>query len=35
VRLAPDGPTKIRFASGVVSVIVDDEQVAIVRWLGP
>ena len=35
VRLTPDGPTKIRFASGVVSVSVDDEQVAIVRWLGP
>jgi len=35
VRLAANGPTKIRFASGVVSVIVDDEQVAIVRWLGP
>ena len=35
VRLNPDGPTKIRFASGVVSVTVDDEQVAIVRWLGP
>jgi len=34
VRLNPDGPTKVRFASGVVSIIVDDEQVAIVRWLG-
>lgn len=35
VRLNADGPTKIRFPSGVVSVIVDEEQVAIVRWLGP
>ncbi len=35
VRLAAEGPTKIRFASGVVSVNIDDEQVAIVRWLGP
>jgi hypothetical protein len=34
VRLAVEGPTRIRFASGVVSVIVDDEQVAVVRWLG-
>ncbi len=34
VRLNPEGPTRIRFASGVVSVMVDDEQVAIVRWLG-
>jgi hypothetical protein len=34
VRLNPDGPTKIRFPSGVVSVDVDDEQVAVVRWLG-
>jgi len=35
VRLNPDSPTKVRFASGVVSVSIDDEQVAIVRWLGP
>lgn len=34
VRLNADGPTKIRFPSGVVSVDLDDEQVAIVRWLG-
>ena len=34
VKLNTEGPTKIRFPSGVVSVDVDDEQVAIVRWLG-
>lgn len=30
-----DGPTKIRFPSGVVSVELDDEQVAVVHWVGP
>ncbi len=35
VSLADGGPTRIRFPSGVVSVEIDDEQVAIVRWLGP
>ena len=34
VRLNADGPTKIRFPSGVVSVALDEEQVAIVRWVG-
>lgn len=34
VRLNADGPTKIRFPSGVVSVVLDEEQVAIVRWVG-
>ncbi len=35
VTLARNGPTKIRFPSGLVTVEVDDEQVAVVRWLGP
>lgn len=35
VRMTADGPTKIRFPSGVVSIAIDDEQVATVRWLGP
>jgi hypothetical protein len=34
VRLNADGPTKIRFPSGVVSVVLDEEQVAVVRWVG-
>jgi hypothetical protein len=34
VRLNADGPTKMRFPSGVLSVEIDDEQVAQVRWLG-
>jgi len=34
VRLNADGPTKIRFPSGVVSVVLDEEQVAVVRWIG-
>jgi len=34
VRLSADGPTKIRFPSGVVSVVLDEEQVAVVRWIG-
>jgi len=34
IALNAEGPTKIRFPSGVVSVDIDDEQVAIVRWLG-
>ena len=34
VHLNIEGPTKVRFPSGVVSVDIDDEQVAIVRWLG-
>jgi hypothetical protein len=34
VRLQPDGPTRIRFPSGALSVHIDDEQVAVVRWLG-
>jgi hypothetical protein len=35
VALAKEGPTKVRFPSGVVSIMIDDEQVAVVRWLGP
>lgn len=35
VRLRDGEPTKIRFPSGVVSVEIDDEQVAVVRWIGP
>jgi hypothetical protein len=35
VPLANGTPTKIRFPSGVVTVEIDDEQVAIVRWVGP
>jgi hypothetical protein len=34
VKLNLDGATKIRFPSGVVSVMLDEEQVAIVRWIG-
>ena len=34
VRLREGEPTKIRFPSGVVSVEIDDEQVAVVRWIG-
>lgn len=34
VRLSADGPTKIRFPSGVLSIMIDQEQVAVVRWLG-
>jgi hypothetical protein len=34
VRLNADGPTRIRFPSGVVSVLLDEEQVAVVRWVG-
>lgn len=34
VRLSPVGPTKVRFASGAVSIAIDDEQVATIRWLG-
>ena len=34
VRLNADGPTKMRFPSGVLSIEIDDEQVAQVRWLG-
>jgi hypothetical protein len=35
VHLRDGEPTKIRFPSGVVSVEIDDEQVAVVRWIGP
>jgi hypothetical protein len=35
VRLATTGATKIRFPSGVLSLTIDDEQVASVRWIGP
>lgn len=35
VTLAEGSPTKIRFPSGVVTVEIDDEQVAIVHWIGP
>jgi hypothetical protein len=35
VRLAATGATKIRFPSGVLSLTIDDEQVASVRWVGP
>jgi len=34
VHLKEDGATKVRFPSGVLSVSIDDEQVAVVRWLG-
>ena len=34
VRLNPNGPTKVRFPSGLVSVTIDDEQVASARWIG-
>ena len=29
-----DAATKVRFPSGVLSIIIDEEQVAVVRWLG-
>ncbi len=35
VTLREGEPTRIRFPSGVVSVEIDDEQVAIVHWIGP
>lgn len=35
VTLAEGGPTRIRFPSGVVTVEIDDEQVAVVHWVGP
>jgi hypothetical protein len=35
VTLRDGEPTRIRFPSGVVSVEIDDEQVAIVHWIGP
>lgn len=34
VRLNADGPTKVRFPSGVLSITIDEEQVALARWLG-
>ena len=34
VRLAPEGPTKVRFPSGVLSIAIDDEQCAVARWVG-
>jgi hypothetical protein len=34
VRMNPDGPTKVRFPSGVLSISIDDEQVALARWTG-
>ncbi len=34
VRLNPDGPTKVRFPSGVLAISIDDEQVALARWIG-
>jgi len=34
VRLSPEGPTKVRFPSGVLSISIDDEQVALARWIG-
>jgi hypothetical protein len=34
IRMNPDGPTKVRFPSGVLSITIDDEQVAVARWLG-
>jgi hypothetical protein len=34
VRLNPNCPTKVRFPSGLVSVAIDDEQVASARWIG-
>lgn len=34
VRLNSDGPTKIRFPSGVLAISIDDEQVALARWVG-
>ncbi len=35
VTLNEGRPTKIRFPSGVVTVEIDDEHVAIVHWVGP
>jgi hypothetical protein len=34
IRLNPDGPTKIRFPSGVLAITIDDEQVALAQWIG-
>jgi hypothetical protein len=34
VRLKPNGPTKLRLPSGAVSIEIDDEQVAVITWLG-
>lgn len=34
IRLSGSGATKVRFPSGLVSVTIDDEQVAVVRWIG-
>jgi hypothetical protein len=34
VRMNADGATKVRFPSGVLSIEIDDEQVAVIRWLG-
>ena len=34
VRLNAEGPTKVRFPSGVLSIAIDDEQVALARWIG-
>ncbi len=34
VRLKQDGPTRVRFPSGAVSIEIDDEQVAVITWLG-
>lgn len=34
VRMNADGPTKVRFPSGVLSITIDDEQVALARWIG-
>ena len=34
VRLNADGPTKVRFPSGVLAITIDEEQVASARWMG-
>ena len=34
IRLNPQGPTKVRFPSGVLSISIDDEQVALAQWVG-
>jgi hypothetical protein len=34
VRLNPEAPTKVRFPSGVLAISIDDEQVALARWIG-
>jgi hypothetical protein len=34
VGLNADGPTKVRFPSGVLSITIDDEHVALARWIG-